>query len=232
MAEIVRGVADACKESGCALLGGETAEMAGFYSKGDYDVAGFAVGIVDRKNLITGEHISTGDVILGLPSSGVHSNGYSLVRRIIKDNDLKLDKTYKHFDRPLGEVLLTPTRLYPRPVLPVLKGCDVHGLVHITGGGFYDNIPRVLPEGTRAVLDADKWPMLPIFPFLAKKGGVEPHEMYRTFNCGLGMLLIMNREEAEKAKGILAAMNEPVYEVGTIEEGNRDVVVTGGLFHE
>ena len=232
MAEIVRGVADACKESGCALLGGETAEMAGFYSKGDYDVAGFAVGIVDRKDLITGEHISTGDVILGLPSSGVHSNGYSLVRRIIKDNDLKLDKTYKHFDRPLGEVLLTPTRLYPRPVLPVLKGCDVHGLVHITGGGFYDNIPRVLPEGTRAVLDADKWPMLPIFPFLAKKGGVEPHEMYRTFNCGLGMLLIMNREEAEKAKDILAAMNEPVYEVGTIEEGNCDVVVTGGLFHE
>lgn len=232
MAEIVKGVADACIESGCALLGGETAEMAGFYAKGDYDVAGFAVGIVDRKDLITGENIAPGDVILGLPSTGVHSNGYSLVRRIIKDNGLDLKKTYEGFDRPLGEVLLEPTRLYPKVVLPVLKGTKVNGLVHITGGGFYDNIPRVLPEGTRAVLDADKWPLLPVFPFLKKLGGVEAHEMYRTFNCGLGMLLIMKRDEAEKAKEILASINEPVYEVGSITEGNRDVVVTGGLFNE
>lgn len=232
MAEIVKGVANACIESGCALLGGETAEMAGFYSKGDYDVAGFAVGIVDRKDLITGEDIAVGDVILGLPSTGVHSNGYSLVRRIIKDNKLKLDKVYKGFDRPLGEVLLTPTRLYPKVVLPVLNQCHVNGLVHITGGGFYDNIPRVLPEGTRAVLDADLWPMLPVFPFIQKKGGVDPHEMYRTFNCGLGMLLILSREEAEKAKNVLKGLGEPVYEVGTITEGDRDVVVTGGLFNE
>lgn len=232
MAEIVKGVANACKESGCALLGGETAEMAGFYSKGDYDVAGFAVGIVDRADLITGEKVSVGDVILGLPSSGVHSNGYSLVRRIIKDEKLNLNKVYKNFDRSLGEVLLEPTRLYPKIVLPVISECDVHALVHITGGGFYDNIPRVLPEGTRAVLDADKWPMLPIFPLLAKKGGVEAREMYRTFNCGLGMLLIANTEEAEKIKSILESINEPVYEVGTITEGNQDVVVTGGLFNE
>ena len=206
--------------------------MAGFYAKGDYDVAGFAVGIVDRKDIITGEDIREGDVILGLPSTGVHSNGYSLVRRIIKDNGLSLKETYEGFDKPLGEVLLTPTRLYPRPVLPVLKGAKVNGMVHITGGGFYDNIPRVLPKGTRAVLDADKWPMLPIFPFLQREGGVEAHEMYRTYNCGLGMLLIMSREEAEKAKEILAAIEEPVYEVGEIAKGEQDVIVTGGLFHE
>ena len=180
MAEIVKGVADACIESGCALLGGETAEMAGFYAAGDYDVAGFAVGIVDRKNLITGEKITAGDIILGLPSTGIHSNGYSLVRRVISDNHLDLKETYEGFDKPLGEVVLTPTRLYPKLVLPVLEGADVKGLVHITGGGFYDNIPRVLPEGTRAVLDADKWPLLPIFSFIKAQGGVEPREMYRT----------------------------------------------------
>ena len=232
MAEIVKGVADACIESGCALLGGETAEMAGFYASGDYDVAGFAVGIVDRKNLINGEKITAGDVILGLPSTGIHSNGYSLVRRIISDNHLNLKETYEGFDKPLGEVVLTPTKLYPKLVLPVLKGADVKGLVHITGGGFYDNIPRVLPEGTRAVLDADKWPLLPIFSFIKAQGGVEPREMYRTFNCGLGMLLILSRGEAEKAKKILKNIGEAVYEVGTISEGNRDVIVTGGLFHE
>lgn len=232
MAEIVKGVANACIESGCALLGGETAEMAGFYGKGDYDVAGFSVGIVDQKDLITGETIAPGDVILGLPSTGVHSNGYSLVRRIISDNGLSLDKVYEGLDKPLGEVLLTPTRLYPKPILPVIHGTTVKGLVHITGGGFYDNIPRVLPKGTRAVLDAEKWPLLPIFPFLMKQGGVDPHEMYRTYNCGLGMLLILSRENAEKAKEILASMDEPVYEVGEITEGNQDVVVTGGLFNE
>lgn len=232
MAEIVRGVAQACIDSGCALLGGETAEMAGFYAPGDYDVAGFAVGVVDRKKLITGSTICPGDVILGLPSSGVHSNGYSLVRRIISDNDLDIRKTYGGMDRPLGEVLLTPTRLYPKAVLPVMAKAELKGLVHITGGGFYDNIPRVLPEGTRAVIDADAWPLLPIFPFLMKEGGVEAREMYRTFNCGLGMLLIAAPDEAEKAKVILADEGEAVYEVGRIEEGPHDVVVTGGLFHE
>ena len=191
-----------------------------------------ATGKLDRKNLITGEKITAGDVILGLPSTGIHSNGYSLVRRIISDNHLNLKETYEGFDKPLGEVVLTPTKLYPKLVLPVLKGADVKGLVHITGGGFYDNIPRVLPEGTRAVLDADKWPLLPIFSFIKEQGGVEPREMYRTFNCGLGMLLILSRGEAEKAKKILKNIGEAVYEVGTISEGNRDVIVTGGLFHE
>lgn len=232
MAEIVKGVARACQESGCALLGGETAEMAGFYSQGDYDVAGFAVGIVDRKKLITGEDISEGDVILGLPSSGVHSNGYSLVRRLMTDNHWDLEKVYPTFDKPLGEVLLTPTRLYPKAVLPVISKVTVKGLVHITGGGFYENIPRILPEGTRAVIHGDAWPMLPIFPFLQKEGQIEAHEMYRTFNCGLGMLLILDRENAHMAKAILENAGEAVYEVGTITQGEHDVVVTGGLFHE
>jgi phosphoribosylformylglycinamidine cyclo-ligase len=232
MADIVGGVAKACIESGCALLGGETAEMAGFYGKGDYDIAGFAVGIVDKKNLITGETIAPGDVILGLPSTGVHSNGYSLVRRIVADNHLDLKETYGDMEKPLGEVLLTPTRLYPKVVLPVMDNVSLKGLVHITGGGFYDNIPRVLPENTRAVIDADAWPLLPIFPFLMKEGGVAPREMYRTFNCGIGMLLILAKEDAEKAKEILQGNGEAVYEIGHIEEGPHDVVVTGGLFHE
>lgn len=232
MADIVKGVAAACIESGCALLGGETAEMAGFYAKGDYDVAGFAVGIVDKKDLITGETICPGDVLLGLPSTGVHSNGYSLVRRIIKDRALDLAKTYEGMDKPLGEVLLTPTRLYPKAVLPVMKEVRLKGLVHITGGGFYDNIPRVLPEHTRAVVDADQWPVPPIFPFLQKEGGVEAREMYRTFNCGIGMILVLAPEDAQKAKDILAAHGEAVYDIGRIEEGPQDVVVTGGLFHE
>lgn len=232
MAEIVKGVANACKESGCALLGGETAEMAGFYSAGDYDVAGFAVGIVDRKKLITGETIAAGDVILGLPSTGVHSNGYSLVRRILADNKLDLKKVYGDMEKPLGEVLLTPTRLYPKVVLPVIDNVSVKGLVHITGGGFYDNIPRVLPKGTRATIDADAWPVPPIFRFLMQEGGVEAHEMYRTFNGGIGMMLILAKEEVEKAKEILQGNGETVYEIGRIEAGEQDVVVTGGLFHE
>lgn len=232
VADVVRGVANACKESGCALIGGETAEMAGFYEPGDYDVAGFCVGIVDRKNIITGEHIRPGDVILGLPSSGVHSNGYSLVRRIVKDNALDLHKVYDGFDKPLGEVLLTPTKLYPKAVLPVLKDCTVKGLVHITGGGFYDNIPRVLPKGTRAAVNADAWPVLPVFPFLMKEGGVAAREMYRTFNCGIGMIMVLAPDEAAKAKDILAKAGEAVYEIGAITEGDQDVVVTGGLFHE
>ena len=203
MAEIVKGVADACIESGCALLGGETAEMAGFYAKGDYDVAGFAVGIVDRKDLITGENIAEGDVILGLPSTGVHSNGYSLVRRIIQDEKLDLKKTYEGFDKPLGEVLLTPTRLYPRPVLPVLKGAKVNGLVHITGGGFYENIPRSLKAGCCAVIKKSDVRTPVLFDVLAKEGNIPERDMFNTFNMGVGMVLTVPAEQADKALEIL-----------------------------
>lgn len=232
MADIVKGVANACKESGCALLGGETAEMAGFYQEGDYDVAGFAVGIVDRKKLITGETISEGDVILGIPSTGIHSNGYSLVRKLAKENHWDLKKVYPTFDKSLGEVLLTPTRLYPKVVLPLLSHIDIKGMVHITGGGFYENIPRILPEGTAVVIDGDSWPVLPIFPFLKKEGNIDAHEMYRTFNCGIGMLLILNQEDADKAMNILSEQGEKIYRIGYVTKGKKEVTITGGLFHE
>lgn len=232
MADIVKGVANACKESGCALLGGETAEMAGFYQEGDYDVAGFAVGIVDRKNLITGETISEGDVILGISSTGIHSNGYSLVRKLAKENHWDLKKVYPTFDKSLGEVLLTPTRLYPKVVLPLLSHIDIKGMVHITGGGFYENIPRILPEGTAVVIDGDSWPVLPIFPFLKKEGNIDAHEMYRTFNCGIGMLLILNQEDADKAMDILSEQGEKIYRIGYVTKGKKEVTITGGLFHE
>lgn len=232
MADIVKGVANACKESGCALLGGETAEMAGFYQEGDYDVAGFAVGIVDRKKLITGETISEGDVILGIPSTGIHSNGYSLVRKLAKENHWDLKKVYPTFDKSLGEVLLTPTRLYPKVVLPLLLHIDIKGMVHITGGGFYENIPRILPEGTAVVIDGDSWPVLPIFPFLKKEGNIDAHEMYRTFNCGIGMLLILNQEDADKAMDILSEQGEKIYRIGYVTKGKKEVTITGGLFHE
>lgn len=232
MADIVKGVANACKESGCALLGGETAEMAGFYQEGDYDVAGFAVGIVDRKKLITGETISEGDVILGIPSTGIHSNGYSLVRKLAKENHWDLKKVYPTFDKSLGEVLLTPTRLYPKVVLPLLSHIDIKGMVHITGGGFYENIPRILPEGTAVVIDGDSWPVLPIFPFLKKEGNIDAHEMYRTFNCGIGMLLILSQEDADKAMDILSEQGEKIYRIGYVTKGKKEVTITGGLFHE
>ncbi len=232
MADIVKGVANACKESGCALLGGETAEMAGFYQEGDYDVAGFAVGIVDRKKLITGETISEGDVILGIPSTGIHSNGYSLVRKLAKENHWDLKKVYPDFDKSLGEVLLTPTRLYPKVVLPLLSHIDIKGMVHITGGGFYENIPRILPEGTAVVIDGDSWPVLPIFPFLKKEGNIDAHEMYRTFNCGIGMLLILSQEDADKAMDILSEQGEKIYRIGYVTKGKKEVTITGGLFHE
>lgn len=232
MADIVKGVANACKESGCALLGGETAEMAGFYQEGDYDVAGFAVGIVDRKKLITGETISEGDVILGIPSTGIHSNGYSLVRKLAKENHWDLKKVYPDFDKSLGEVLLTPTRLYPKVVLPLLSHIDIKGMVHITGGGFYENIPRILPEGTAVVIDGDSWSVLPIFPFLKKEGNIDAHEMYRTFNCGIGMLLILNQEDADKAMDILSEQGEKIYRIGYVTKGKKEVTITGGLFHE
>lgn len=232
MADIVKGVANACKKSGCALLGGETAEMAGFYQEGDYDVAGFAVGIVDRKKLITGETISEGDVILGIPSTGIHSNGYSLVRKLAKENHWDLKKVYPTFDKSLGEVLLTPTRLYPKVVLPLLSHIDIKGMVHITGGGFYENIPRILPEGTAVVIDGDSWPVLPVFPFLKKEGNIDAHEMYRTFNCGIGMLLILNQEDADKAMDILSEQGEKIYRIGYVTKGKKEVTITGGLFHE
>ena len=215
------------------LLGGETAEMAGFYGEGDYDVAGFAVGIVDRPKLITGEHIKSGDVILGLPSSGVHSNGFSLVRKIVFDHKgFSIDQDIPEFGKTLGEELLTPTRLYPKAVLPLIKENYIKGMVHITGGGFYENIPRVLPNGVTAEVDCDTWPRLPVFTKLQEWGNVDWHEMYRTFNMGIGMILIVDADDVDTVKANLESRNEAVYEIGRIVTGEGHVVVKGAVFND
>ena len=231
VADIVRGVAGACEESGCALLGGETAEMAGFYGDGDYDVAGFAVGIVDRPKLITGESIKAGDVILGLPSSGVHSNGFSLVRKIVFElQGLGIDDVVPEFGKTVGEELLTPTLLYPKAVLPLIQKEQVKGMVHITGGGFYENIPRVLPKGVCARVDVNAWPRLPVFSKLQEWSNVAWPEMYRTFNMGIGMILIVSADDAAAVKADLEARGEAVYEIGRIEDGYTPVILEGREF--
>ncbi len=233
VATIVKGVADACRESGCALLGGETAEMAGFYAEDDYDLAGFAVGIADRKKLITGDTICPGDVLLGLPSTGVHSNGFSLVRKIVLEHkNMPLDTYVEELGMTIGEALLTPTKLYPKACVPLTRKFNVKGMVHITGGGFYDNIPRILPENCSAVVQADAWPRLPIFDLLQEWGQVEEKEMYRTFNMGIGMIIVAAPEEADAMMADLQERGEAVYKIGEITAGNQTVTMKGGRFHE
>ena len=231
VAAIVAGVARACKESGCALIGGETAEMAGFYARGDYDIAGFAVGIAERERLITGANIRPGDKLIGLPSSGLHSNGYSLVRKICFDvQQRSLAEYIPALGRTLGEELLTPTRLYPRACLPLFSSFQIKGMVHITGGGFYDNIPRVLPLGCRAAVDTSSWPQLPVFGMLKEWGQVEWPEMYRTFNMGIGMILVVSVEDAPAIMEDLTARGEANYLIGEIVAGDGGVLLTGGVF--
>ncbi len=233
VAAIVSGVAIACRESGCALIGGETAEMAGFYPDGEYDIAGFAVGIADRSRLITGEGIKPGDVLIGLPSSGLHSNGFSLVRKICFDvKKFGVDAVIPELGKTLGEELLTPTRLYPRVCLPLFGRFPLRGLVHITGGGFYDNIPRVLPDGCGVTVGASAWPMPPIFALLRKWGQVAWPEMYRTFNMGIGMILVVPAGEAEAVRNDLAGRGERSYVIGTVTSGERTVTIRGGVFDE
>lgn len=233
VADVVKGVANACKESGCALIGGETAEMAGFYAEGEYDIAGFAVGAVEKSKIITSEKVKAGDVILGLPSSGVHSNGYSLVRKIVFDvKGFKGDEYIDELGKTIGEELLTPTRLYPKSCLPLIEKFDIHGMVHVTGGGYYENIPRALPEDMGAEIDATSWPVPPIFTLLKEWGNVDWQEMYRTFNMGIGMIIIASADEAEKIKADLQARNEAVYEIGKVTQGSHEVIVKGGVFDE
>lgn len=232
MAEVVKGVARACKESGCSLIGGETAEMAGFYKKGEYDIAGFAVGVADRKKIITGADISEGDILLGLPSSGIHSNGYSLVRKICFEHcGFKGNEKLPELEgKTIGEVLLTPTRLYPSLCLPLIEKYKIKGMVHITGGGFYENINRVLPKGTGAKVDADAWQVPVIFKLLQKWGNVSWHEMYRVFNMGIGMVLIVSPDVAQEITAELRAKGEEIFTIGEIVKGNQDVVVEGQVF--
>lgn len=233
VAAIVSGVAGACKESGCALIGGETAEMAGFYPDGEYDIAGFAVGIVDKAKIITGANIKPGDILIGLPSTGVHSNGYSLVRKICFDlKGFKGDEYIEEFGKTIGEELLTPTRLYPKVCMPLTEKFTIHGMVHITGGGFYDNIPRVLPENCGVEVDSTSWERPAVFNKLQEWGNVAWTEMYRTFNMGIGMALVVPANEVEKIQAHLAANNETAYVIGKVVEGKQEVVIKGGVFND
>ena len=225
---VVASIADGCRQAGCALIGGETAEMPGMYSAGDYDLAGFCVGAVERGQAIDGSTIAPGDILLGLASSGVHSNGFSLVRRIAADNGWKLDRPARFDpDMILGDALLAPTRIYVKALLPDLRAGRVKGLAHITGGGLLENIPRVLPPGVHAYIDVAAWPLPPLFAWLQAGGSIEPGELARTFNCGIGMVLVVAPELAEAVTDSVTAAGETVHRIGAVEAGPRGCTVHG-----
>ena len=213
--QVITGICKGCEMSNCSLIGGETAEMPGMYAKGDYDMAGFAVGVVEEDEIIDGSKVAEGDAIIGIASSGPHSNGFSLIRKILEVSKADLNQEFD--GRTLGEALLAPTRIYVKPVLKLLKDARVHALAHITGGGFWDNIPRVLPKNTKAVIDGKSWNWPAVFDWLQKNGNVDRHEMYRTFNCGVGMIAVVPKEDAEKAVASLNASGEKAWLLGTIE---------------
>ncbi|MED4533355.1 phosphoribosylformylglycinamidine cyclo-ligase [Metabacillus fastidiosus] len=218
---IVKGIADGCEQSGCALIGGETAEMPGLYEVDEYDMAGFSVGIVEKDEIITGENIQAGHVLVGLVSSGIHSNGFSLVRKILlEDHQLNVDEVYAPFEEKLGEVLLTPTRIYVKPVLDTVKKFSIDGMAHITGGGFIENIPRMLPEGLGAEIDNGSWPILPIFDFLQEKGNLKTEEMFNIFNMGIGFVLAVKEDILEDVIANLEKHGEKAYVIGRVKEGN------------
>ncbi len=225
---VVASIAEGCKTAGCALIGGETAEMPGMYADGDYDLAGFCVGAVERTNVLTGREIAAGDVMLGLASSGVHSNGFSLVRRLAADRGWKLDRpALFDQDKLLIDHLMAPTRIYVASLLPLLRERRIKGLAHITGGGLLENIPRVLPDGVHAVVDADAWEQSRLMAFLQAQGAIEPEEMARTFNCGIGMVVIVSADEAEAVTAALEVADETVFTIGRIETGSHGCTVRG-----
>jgi phosphoribosylformylglycinamidine cyclo-ligase len=220
-AAVVASIAEGCRQAGCALIGGETAEMPGMYSEGDYDLAGFCVGAVERDKVLTGEAIRPGDVILGLASSGVHSNGFSLVRRIIEQEGWNLEEALPgEGGRALAEVLLEPTRIYVRELLPLVQAGKIKGLAHITGGGLLENIPRVLPGNCHAVIDVSQWQLPPVFAYLQQGGSIDAQEMARTFNCGIGMAVIVE-------EGLLGGLSIDCFEIGRVEAGPRGCTVKG-----
>ena len=227
---VVASIADGCRQAGCALIGGETAEMPGMYAPGDYDLAGFCVGAVERGEQLTGADIAPGDVILGLASSGVHSNGFSLVRRIVEQEGWKLDRPAR-FDpeRLLSDALLAPTRIYVKSLLPEVRAGRIKGLAHITGGGLLENVPRVLPEGVHANIDADCWPLPRLFAQIQAGGKVEPGEMARTFNCGIGMIAIVGAGRVDVVTEVLTAAGETVFRIGEIIDGPRGCTVSGSV---
>jgi phosphoribosylformylglycinamidine cyclo-ligase len=224
MASIVEGVANGCVKAGCALIGGETAEMPGFYNDGEYDVAGFVVGVVDKSKIITGEGIEEGDLIIGLPSSGLHSNGFSLVRKLVLEKlGLSLDQFYPELGKTLGEELLTPTRIYRDPVYEIIEKFQVKGMSHITGGGFYENIPRMLPEGLRAKIDIGTINTPSIFKLIQSWGNIDEEEMYGTFNMGVGMVLAASPSEADGIMEFLKVKGEEFYVLGEVIKGEKGV---------
>ncbi len=227
-ARVIAGIAQGCRIAGCALIGGETAEMPGMYADGDYDLAGFCVGAVERGDALLGNKIEAGDMILGLASSGVHSNGYSLVRRLAADKGWKLDRPAL-FDQEtlLIDALMAPTRIYVKSLLPLVRAGKVHALAHITGGGLLENIPRVLPQGLHAHVDADLWPQPRLMAFLQAQGHIEPGEMARTFNCGIGMAVVVAADEAEAVASALEAEGETVHRIGHIAAGPKGCTVAG-----
>ena len=225
---VVASIVAGCRQAGCALIGGETAEMPGMYAAGDYDLAGFCVGAVERDNVLTGTAIKAGDVILGLASSGIHSNGFSLVRRIIEQKGWKLDESLPgEGGRNLGELLLEPTRIYVRSLLPLVQERRIKGLAHITGGGLLENIPRVLPEGCHAVVEIGRWQLPSIFSLLQAGGRIAPEEMVRTFNCGVGMVVLVAPEMAAQVTSAVEGAGESAFEIGRVEAGQRGCTVHG-----
>ena len=220
---IVAGVAEGCRQAGCALVGGETAEMPGMYEGGEYDIAGFTVGCVEKSKLIDGSKVKSGDVLVGIASTGVHSNGFSLVRKVVEDAGFKYtDKCEEFFgERRIGDVLITPTRIYVKQVLEVIRNCDVHGVAHITGGGFDENIPRILHEGQGLDIKEGSWEILPVFRFLEKYGNIPHREMFNIFNMGIGMVIALDESEAQKAIDILTAAGEKASIIGTITDSGK-----------
>jgi phosphoribosylformylglycinamidine cyclo-ligase len=215
-AAVVTGIGAGCEQSNCALVGGETAEMPGMYEGEDYDMAGFCVGVVEASEIIDGSKVAAGDALIALASSGPHSNGFSLIRKILEVS--KADVQQPLGDSTLANALLAPTRIYVKPVLKLLKNCEVHALSHITGGGFWENIPRVLPENTKAVIDGSSWQWPEVFNWLQKNGNVETYEMYRTFNCGVGMIIALPQDQVDAALALLKAEGENAWLIGHIEQ--------------
>jgi phosphoribosylformylglycinamidine cyclo-ligase len=227
---IVKGIADGCVQSGCSLIGGETAEMPGMYSQGEYDIAGFTVGIVDKKKIIDGSTIAAGDAVIGLASSGVHSNGFSLVRKLLLDDKgYSLHEPVEVLDGKLGDVLLAPTRIYVKQVLAMLEKVKIKGMAHITGGGFIENIPRVLPANVNVQIEYGSWPILPIFSLLQQAGSVSNNDMFRTFNMGIGMVIVVPADQAEEAIRIAEAQGDKAYRIGTVTPGEQIVTFNGAV---
>jgi len=224
-ASVVEGIAEGCRQSNAALIGGETAEMPGMYGKGDYDLAGFCVGVVEKQEIIDGSKVKAGDVMIAIASSGPHSNGYSLVRKIIEVSNADIKQPFASQDRTLGDALLAPTKIYVKAIHDLLPKYDIHAMAHITGGGLLENIPRVLPENTQAIVDTDSWQLPPVFQWLQDNGNVEINEMYRTFNCGVGMVLIVAAEQADNITERLNKNGDLAWQLGSIEEGDNQQVI-------